>query len=121
MLKKLTIFTIFILFSFSALIFAEGEKVTGKHAENSLKCADCHETDTPTKRANQKMCKECHGDMTDDDRVLKFKDEGTIDREHSIHKPHAGQIRCTLCHMSHQPSRLYCNDGCHHNFDIKVP
>jgi hypothetical protein len=30
-------------------------------------------------------------------------------------------MRCTLCHKIHSASMLYCNEGCHHTFDLVVP
>lgn len=94
--------------------------IKGPHQENEVACVDCHETEEPEKRANQRTCIDCHGDMSDDP-VRVIKDVNGKEYETSIHASHAGQIRCTLCHASHKESVLYCNEGCHHQFDVKVP
>ena len=121
MKKYLLLFALLGLFMFSVLAYAANEEIRGAHLENELTCFDCHETDEPTKRANQRLCIDCHGDMSDDTEIRHFKDANGVNHEAPVHTSHAGQLRCTLCHQAHQPSVLYCNEGCHHTFDIQVP
>ena len=120
-MKKIYLIVAFAVLMLAVLAYAANEEITGVHLENDLTCFDCHETDEPTKRANQRLCKDCHGDMSDDTEMRQLKDANGVTHESTIHTSHAGQLSCTLCHMSHQPSVLYCNEGCHHTFDIKVP
>ncbi|MCD8553600.1 cytochrome c3 family protein [Seleniivibrio sp.] len=116
-----TIISIAILFClcFALSALADGSGLADKHKENGMKCADCHLEDTPTKKASAKQCIACHGDMKDS-KELSFKDQGGKEYKLSPHNSHAGQIRCTLCHSGHNPSKLYCNT-CHHTFQISVP
>ncbi len=109
------------LFLFTFLAWAENEKITGLHLENELTCSSCHLTDTPVKRAGQQACIDCHGDMQDDHNVVVLKNVSGYETKSTIHTSHAGQIRCTLCHSMHKPSVLYCNEGCHHTWQINVP
>lgn len=121
-MKKIYLVFIIVMLTLCAVFaYAADKQVSGTHLENGIRCVDCHETDEPTKRANQRACQSCHGDMSDKTEPMHFKDAAGAMHEIAIHKSHAGQIRCTLCHMSHQPAVLYCNEGCHHTFEIKVP
>ena len=37
----------------------------------------------------------------------------------AMHDSHGGEIRCTVCHTSHEePGMLYCNNC--HRFDVKI-
>lgn len=101
-------------------VYASQNTIQGKHAEAEMGCIDCHATDKPEKRANWKICMECHGDMSDNTEILTFKDKDGVSYTAVIHSPHAGQIKCTDCHASHKKSSLFCNKECH-NFIIKVP
>ncbi|PLX68825.1 MAG: hypothetical protein C0603_05890 [Denitrovibrio sp.] len=76
-----------------------------------LACADCHGTDAPVKRAKTSVCKTCHEDHEGEEKV--YLNNGA-EVEVNVHKSHQGELRCTLCHNIHKPSKLYCNqDGCH--------
>lgn len=119
--KNLILAVSVLMLVFALYAFAADEQINKVHLDNGLECADCHETDTPTKRANQRLCIECHGDKADDDEVKTLVDANGTKDESTIHTSHAGQLRCTLCHAIHKPSVLYCNEGCHHTWQIKVP
>lgn len=120
MKKYLYLLTAMLLFANVALAQKTTVEISGAHLDAGLGCTDCHGTDTPEKRASQKACLECHGDMLDS-APIKFNSEDGAAFEVSPHNSHAGQIRCTLCHASHEPSKLYCNEGCHHKFILEVP
>jgi len=113
-------FRIILLFVFAAFIAgavftdkaaAEGHELKGLHKEAGLACFDCHGVDEPVKRAPTSACKSCHEDHKG--AVRTYKNNG---QEVTVnpHESHQGELRCTLCHSIHQPSKLYCNqDGCH--------
>ena len=86
--------------------------ISGKHLEQDLSCADCHNTDTPEKRPPVSSCYGCHGEYPD---VAEL----TADMEMNPHNSHQGEIRCTLCHTSHKPPVLYCNEC--HSYEMIVP
>lgn len=109
------------LLVFAVLAFAADGDLRGAHKDNGLTCADCHGTDKPDKRASQNACKDCHGDKSDDTEIRSFKDADGEIHKSAIHTSHVSPLRCTLCHQIHKPSVLYCNQGCHHSFEIKVP
>ncbi|MDR2400828.1 MAG: cytochrome c3 family protein [Deferribacteraceae bacterium] len=115
----LTVLTVFI--AFAAFSADTGKEIRGAHLENGLECADCHETAAPVKRAGQNSCIGCHGDKTDDIVIKVIEDAKGNEYKSAIHTSHAGTMRCTLCHASHQPSKLYCNEGCHHTWQMEVP
>lgn len=111
---KLTIIPILIILSvisFSFAIAASDQQLKGAHKEMGLACADCHGTDNPVKRAKTSVCKTCHEGHEGEEKVyLNNGAEVTV----NVHKSHQGELRCTLCHYIHEPSKLYCNqDGCH--------
>jgi fumarate reductase flavoprotein subunit len=107
----------FILFVTLAYAASKNE-VTGKHKENSLECADCHETEEPDKPADYEVCTGCHGDMLDAGPIL-FVDKKGKETEHYPHDSHEAPIPCTECHAIHKPTRLYCNKC--HDFTNTVP
>lgn len=122
MKKKNVIFAVSLLMLLFALCaFAADEQINKAHLDNGLECADCHETDIPEKRANQRLCIDCHGGKTDDKEVKTLVDANGTKAESAIHTSHAGQLRCTLCHAVHKQSTLYCNEGCHHTWQLITP
>ena len=85
--------------------------VSGKHLENEITCEDCHGTDEPAKRAPVSACYACHGEYPE-------LAELTASMEVNPHASHQGEPRCTLCHKTHEPSVLFCNDC--HAFEMTV-
>jgi fumarate reductase flavoprotein subunit len=113
----------FLTLILSTVVFAfekRANEVDPTHTAQELECADCHDTDKPEKRASASKCIECHTSKSDDPPIA-FKDEAGTSYEVNPHSSHAGNMRCTLCHKMHIPSSLYCNEGCHHKFLLKVP
>ena len=85
--------------------------VMGKHGELGIQCAACHKTDAPTSRAPASACANCHGSYAE----VAAKTKAL---KPNPHDSHAGEVRCTLCHKSHKPSTVYCNEC--HRFDMKI-
>lgn len=85
--------------------------VTGKHFDNGVTCVDCHDTDNPVKKASVSACSTCHGEYAD---VAEL----TASMEINPHASHQGEVRCTLCHKTHEPSVLMCNNC--HEFEMAV-
>lgn len=100
-------------FLFTAILaaYAADMVVYGKHLENGVSCEDCHETDKPVKRAPDSACKSCHGEYPEVAELTK-------ELEINPHASHQGEPRCTLCHKTHEPSVLMCNQC--HSFDMQV-
>jgi fumarate reductase flavoprotein subunit len=95
------------------------QKISGKHLENDLQCADCHGTEDPTVAAKYDACIDCHGDMMDRGEVTLIDDKGK-EVEYYLHDPHELPPNlCIDCHSSHKATRLYCNQC--HKFTNKVP
>lgn len=119
-MKHILTITFFLaVMSISLLAIAgESKLLEDTHAEAGIECIDCHGVAEPVKRAKAKNCKSCHGDMADA-AAISFKDSSGAAHELNPHNAHPGQIRCTLCHASHKPSKLYCNTC--HEFELQVP
>lgn len=114
-MKKIAIFLATIIMIWSNVLIAEvsenKHEIGGKHLESGLTCTDCHGTEEPTKRAPVSACTACHGPYADVAELTK-------DVEPNPHDSHQGEIRCGMCHKSHEPSVNYCNEC--HEFDFKV-
>ena len=130
-MKKVTTFVFLLCALMVAAIAAAATdgKITSTtvHEEMGLSCADCHNTDTPEKRAPASTCKGCHENMDGTykgilgaDGKPEHKDypEGTGYKNASFHDSHQGDIRCTMCHTAHQAPVLYCNEC--HDFKVEV-
>lgn len=117
-MKKYILLPVFLFVCLFAVIAAAQSvnTVKGKHAENGLKCEDCHGTVAPEKKASSKACIECHGQVPGE--VKEYHDGGKPLKVNP-HESHQGEIRCTLCHSSHGESKLYCVE-CHNFEDMKV-
>jgi hypothetical protein len=109
-LLKYLVLTAIVMPLLPGSVFAQ-PKVMGKHGEIGATCVDCHKSDKPTRSAPISACKTCHGEYAD---IAKK----TADMKPNPHDSHAGEVRCTLCHKSHSPSVLYCNEC--HTFNIKM-
>ncbi|WP_028109285.1 cytochrome c3 family protein [Ferrimonas futtsuensis] len=89
------------------------EHLGDRHGGLGIECADCHQTDKPTKRAKSKTCKACHGDKV---ALPIFQAE---ERSVDFHESPHGKVRCTKCHLAHQEPVMYCNEC--HAFDKQLP
>jgi len=109
---KIINFLILCLALSAGVLFAQGAgELRGAHSEAGLACVDCHGTDTPDKKAPASACMTCHADHKGE--VREYTNNG-IKVKVNPHASHQGDLRCTLCHKIHSPSKLYCNqEGCH--------
>ncbi len=107
-MKKAFVFLLAFLLGCSV---AWAQTVSGKHAEKGVTCVNCHGEAAPAKRAPVSACAKCHGDYAG---IAKLTEKVTP----NPHASHQGEVRCTLCHKTHEPSKLYCNEC--HQFDLKV-
>lgn len=107
-MKKLLVFLVMF---FLLLGSVSAQDILGKHGQMGFACAMCHgDANPPTKRAPISACMQCHESY---ERVAAL----TADVVPNPHQSHQGEVRCTLCHKSHEPSVLYCNEC--HQFDLK--
>ncbi len=83
-----------------------------RHGQQSVTCRACHGTYFPERRPATEQCYTCHGSY-------QLVASLTEDVEPNPHASHLGEIRCTICHKSHEKSVLYCNQC--HLFDLEVP
>lgn len=74
------------------------------HRKAGLQCANCH-LDGLNKLAPDSACLTCHGSYSS-------VASATAGIKPNPHASHMGNIRCTICHASHKPSQVYCNQ-CH--------
>lgn len=121
MFKK-TAFSLLLLsiLSSTAFVASAGHSLKSPHQQAGLECSDCHKNTPPKRKASQKACRSCHSDMKD--AAASILSEGADRKvEMNIHDTHVGDLRCTVCHSAHRESKLYCNDACHHKFDLKTP
>lgn len=88
------------------------------HAMAGIVCAGCHGKDLPKTNdtIENSRCLSCHGPMEQ----LAKKSEPADFKDRNPHKSHLGDISCTVCHVAHEVSKVYCLD-CHRNFNIKIP
>ena len=110
-IKKCIMFLVLCVMSALCFTQAQEQALRGKHAELQLACSMCHGNDVPTKRAPASACMTCHGEYA---AVAALTAEVTP----NPHDSHQGELRCTLCHKSHEPSILYCNEC--HSFDLQM-
>lgn len=111
--------SVLIAFSVQAqpLVSMEAHKTAG------LECEDCHQSKNVAE-----SCISCHanaegtyrGEIDDKGNSIpkEYREAGKT-RLAAIHDSHGGNIRCTVCHSSHEPPKqLYCNHC--HQFEVNV-
>jgi fumarate reductase flavoprotein subunit len=100
----------------SAFASAEvnGAFLADRHAQYGA-CTICHEEEKPEQGAyvDWAKCMECHGEYAE--LGARTKSLG----EWNPHNSHLNEADCTLCHMGHLESSLYCAT-CHNNLDSKM-
>ena len=94
------------------LSWATSDYLDNKHAEKNINCRPCHDSSFPDWAPTMDECLTCHVSY-------EHISELTKDVEPNPHLSHYIDLRCTVCHKSHEASKLYC-DKCH-KFDLKVP
>ncbi|MDG5899447.1 hypothetical protein E2650_05915 [Shewanella xiamenensis] len=118
----------FSLINLCALLFfcvifnvnAGNQKLVDVHKKAGVNCVNCHDALPPKSPPSQDKCVTCHGN-NDKRKEIKLHEGEDRNLLMNIHKPHVGELRCGVCHSVHQESKLYCNEACHHRFDVKVP
>lgn len=83
-----------------------------KHALKQVSCTLCHGIFFPDRRPSMERCLQCHGSY---EQIAAFTKD-VIPNPHASHFP---DLRCTLCHMAHKQSELYCNQC--HDYKLTVP
>lgn len=112
-MKYLTSIATAALLMFAVNVPSYAGELAKVHEDADVTCMDCHGTDTPTRRGKTSLCKNCHGDQVE---IKEFQVE---ERVVNVHKSPHGEIRCTACHKTHEPSVLYCNDC--HQYEVELP
>lgn len=112
-IMKLKAIIILTVLAFIAVVVsgAVAQELKGKHKENSIACVDCHKTETPDSPADVEACVECHGTQED---MAKVTEKLPI----NPHDSHLGEIDCTECHKTHEPSVIFCNQC--HNYKMNL-
>lgn len=88
------------------------------HARKDLTCSSCHGKSL-AKRGDlveNERCLKCHGPF--EKLVQRSAPKDFPDR--NPHLSHLGEIDCTVCHMGHSASSVYCL-GCHPRWSMKIP
>jgi len=94
------------------LSWATSDFLDNKHAKKNLNCMPCHESSFPDWAPTMDECFTCHVSYEHVSMLTK-------DVEPNPHLSHYVDLRCTVCHKSHEASKLYC-DKCH-KYNLKVP
>lgn len=74
------------------------------HQDAKVTCQACHKNQK-NKPPDSAACLNCHDSY-------KAVAERTAQVKPNPHDSHLGELRCTLCHSMHKPSKVYCNE-CH--------
>ncbi|MDR1359574.1 MAG: cytochrome c3 family protein [Deltaproteobacteria bacterium] len=112
----LWVFALTLICGTAVLMAAEPEKsfLADRHAEYG-DCISCHEEEEPAEGAwvDVQKCLDCHGAREElGGRTLSFG-------EYNPHKNHLSDPDCTICHMGHMESRLYCVN-CHDSLNPEM-
>lgn len=102
---KYFLIVVFLVAGLVSPVFADEYPLNDAHATRNLECADCHDTDKPTKRARMKACFGCHKNY---EAIAKL----TSAKQPNPHESHQGELECYQCHRPHKKDQLYCNQ-CH--------
>lgn len=92
--------------------------LAGLHGKNDVGCADCHGKELPAPECfvEATVCLNCHGSYGE----LAGKTLRPEEVDVNPHNSHLGELRCTLCHKGHSPSKAYCLQ-CHTDFHMPMP
>ena len=95
----------------------ESDYLDAHHFAKNITCAACHGKDILGEAAvENSKCLGCHGPV--EELVVKTAPKDFPDR--NPHKSHLGEISCTVCHVGHAESKVYCLE-CHPKFAMKLP
>lgn len=98
--------------------WAESSNLDALHGKKNVDCGGCHGTQLPVlgDTVENDRCLACHGSL--ENLVAKTAPKDFPDR--NPHKSHLGDINCTVCHKTHEPSKVYCLE-CHPKFQMQIP
>jgi hypothetical protein len=98
--------------------WASSSYLDASHNRANIGCMACHGKAIPENGDNVEndRCLACHGKM--ESLIAKSAPKDFPDR--NPHKSHLGEISCTVCHLGHSQSKVYCL-GCHDKFQMKIP
>lgn len=95
----------------------ESNFLDARHFSGNITCASCHGQDILGENTLENTkCLSCHGPM--EELIAKTEPKEFPDR--NPHKSHLGEISCTVCHLGHAESKIYCLE-CHPKFEMKMP
>ena len=85
-----------------------------KHLAAGMKCESCHGPDKKIETPDMNQCVKCHDPKKLAEKTKNVKPTNPHD------SPHYHQnLECTLCHVGHEKSEIYCNQC--HKFNFKMP
>lgn len=94
----------------------ESNHLDARHFAKNITCATCHGKDILGESAIENTtCLGCHGPL--EALIAKTAPKDFPDR--NPHQSHLGEINCTVCHVGHAPSKVYCLE-CHSKFEMKL-
>jgi hypothetical protein len=98
--------------------WATSSYLDGLHARKDLTCSSCHGKGLAERGdlVENERCLTCHGPF--EKLVQRSAPKDFPDR--NPHFSHLGEIDCTVCHMGHSASSVYCL-GCHPRWTMKIP
>ena len=95
----------------------ESDNLDARHVSKDITCAACHDKDIlGESTVENTKCLGCHGPL--EKLIGKTAPKDFPDR--NPHKSHLGEIGCTVCHVGHAESKVYCLE-CHPKFAMKLP
>lgn len=103
-----------LLVAVAALLMCAGTEAADlqlKHQALGTNCAACHKGG-PGIAPKTEDCFGCHGSY----QALAEKSQAV---KPNPHLSHMGELRCSVCHREHQPSKVFCND-CHTFESLKI-
>jgi fumarate reductase flavoprotein subunit len=115
MRKKLVFAVILVcasgFYSFAGVEGTEKGFLADRHAEYGS-CFICHDEEKPEAGAfvDWSKCMECH------EEYVELGERTKAYGENNPHLSHLGEPDCTICHMGHMESSLYCV-SCHNDLD----
>lgn len=95
----------------------ESDFLDAVHFSSNITCVSCHGKDILGENTlENKRCLNCHGPLQE--LIAKTAPKDFPDR--NPHNSHLGDIGCTVCHVVHAESKIYCLE-CHPKFEMKLP
>jgi hypothetical protein len=98
--------------------WASSSYLDAGHSKAKVGCRACHGKAIPEQgdTVENDRCLTCHGNM--ESLIARSAPRDFPDR--NPHQSHLGEIACTVCHLGHSQSKVYCL-GCHAKFKMKIP